>query len=326
MIRNQWYVVLDSSQLKNKPVGIIRMGEKLVFWRDLAGKSVCVSDKCVHRGAQLSKGKIINGHLQCPFHGIEYEASGRVVMIPANGKNALIPEGFQIQSYPTYEANDLIWIWWGDNPPAELKPPRFFDDLDTQFSYVNIYRHWNIHYSRAIENQLDVAHLPFVHQNTIGRGGRTLVDGPGVQWISDDMFIVYIYNRIDDGKPPLKPQEVPIPDPYKDFKIEFILPNLWQNHINENVRILLAFVPVDQENTMLYLRYYQKYIRFPLLRRLVNKLSMLLNSVILNQDRRVVLTQQPQISTLRMGEKLIQADRPIIEYRRKRQELIEENN
>jgi phenylpropionate dioxygenase-like ring-hydroxylating dioxygenase large terminal subunit len=178
----------------------------------------------------------------------------------------------------------------------------------------------------GIENQLDVAHLPFVHQNTIGRGGRTLVDGPGVQWISDDMFFVYIYNRIDDGKPPLKPQEVPIPDPYKDFKIEFILPNLWQNHINENVRILLAFVPVDQENTMLYLRYYQKYIRFPLLRRLVNKLSMPLNSVILNQDRRVVLTQQPKISTLRMGEKLIQADRPIIEYRRKRQELIEENN
>jgi phenylpropionate dioxygenase-like ring-hydroxylating dioxygenase large terminal subunit len=64
-------------------------------------------------------------------------------MIPANGKNALIPEGFQIQSYPTYEANNLIWIWWGDNPPAELKPPRFFDDLDPQFSYVNIYRHWN---------------------------------------------------------------------------------------------------------------------------------------------------------------------------------------
>ncbi len=32
MIRNQWYVVLDSREVKNRPVGVTRMGEKRVFW------------------------------------------------------------------------------------------------------------------------------------------------------------------------------------------------------------------------------------------------------------------------------------------------------
>ena len=325
MIPRQWYVVMDSSQVKSKPVGVVRMGEKLVFWRDTIGKVICLRDKCVHRGVQLSKGRVIDNHLQCPFHGLEYEASGRVTKIPANGKSIPVPERFSVYSYPTYEAYDFIWIWWGGNPAADLKPPRFFSDMDKDFSYAKVYDHWNTHYCRAIENQLDVAHLPFVHHNTIGRGGLTLVDGPGMQWISEDMFFVYFYNRIDDGKPPRKPDEVPVPDPDKEFKLEFIFPNLWQNHITEKVRIVLAFVPVDDENTVLYLRFYQKFVRLPLVSKLVNRLAMPFNLLIAHQDRRVVITQQPKISTLRMNEQLIQADHPIIEYRRRRQELIEKN-
>lgn len=325
MIPNQWYVVMDSSQVKNRPVGVTRLGEALVFWRDSISKVSCLRDSCVHRGAQLSKGEVTNDHLQCPFHGLEYEASGRVTKIPANGKNSPVPERFSIHSYPTYEAHDFIWIWWGESPPPDLKPPRFFDDIDKDLSYGKVYDHWNAHYSRVIENQLDVAHLPFVHHNTIGRSGLTLVDGPGLQWISDDMFFVYYYNRIDDGTPARKPSEVPVPDLDKDFKLEFIFPNLWENHISKKMRIMIAFVPVDHENTILYLRFYQKFIRLPLLRRLVNWLAMPFNLLIAHQDRRVVSTQQPKMSTLRMGEQLIQADLPIIEYRKRRQELIEKN-
>ena len=322
MIPNLWYVVMDSSQVRDKPVGVTRMGEKLVFWREGTGRVSCFHDKCVHRGVQLSKGKVIHGHLQCPFHGFEYERSGRVIRIPANGRNAPVHERFGIHSYPTYEAHDLIWIWWGENPPRDLKPPRFFDDIDEDFSYAKTCDHWQAHYSRVIENQLDVAHLPFVHHNTIGRGGRTLVDGPGIEWVSEDMFFVYFYNRLDDGTPPRKPEEVPVPDPDKDFKLEFIFPNLWQNHIGKKVRILAAFVPIDEENTLLYLRFYQKFIGAPLIRELVNRLAMPFNLLIAHQDRRVVVTQRPKASRFQIGEQLIQADRPIIEYRRRRQELM----
>ena len=321
MIRNQWYAVMESSQIKSKPVGVTRMGECLVFWRDATGKVSCLYDKCIHRGVMLSKGKVIGGCLQCPFHGLEYDATGRVTAIPANGMKAPVPDGFSVNSYPTHEAHGLIWIWWGDKPPADLKPPRFFDDIGEGFSYATVYDNWDTHYSRAIENQLDVAHLPFVHYNTIGRGKLTLVDGPGFQRISDDMFYVYYYNRKDDGTPPRKPNDVPVPDPDKDFKLEFIFPNLWQNHISEDVRIVIAFVPVDNDNTILYLRFYQKFLRMPVLRQLVNKLAMPMNITIAHQDRRVVVTQQPKESGLRIGEQLIQADMPIIEYRKRREQL-----
>jgi phenylpropionate dioxygenase-like ring-hydroxylating dioxygenase large terminal subunit len=324
MIPKQWYVVMDSTQIRDKPVGVVRMGEKLVFWRDNGGKVSCLRDKCVHRGVQLSKGKVVGDHIQCPFHGLEYDSSGKVTVIPANGRNTPVPDRFQVLSYPTYEAHGFIWIWWGETPPENLQPPRFFTDIDSSLSYGRAYDHWNAHYSRVIENQLDAAHLPFVHYNTIGRGNRTIVDGPLFQWLDGDMFYVFVRNRVDDGTPPLKAKQMPAPDPVEDFKLEFIFPNLWQNYIDKKVRVMVAFVPVDHENTILYLRFYQKFMRVPVLRNLLARLSTPFNLIITHQDRRVVVTQEPKASALQMGEQLFQGDRPIIEYRKRRQELIEQ--
>jgi phenylpropionate dioxygenase-like ring-hydroxylating dioxygenase large terminal subunit len=266
---------------------------------------------------------VSNGRLQCPFHGFEYDATGRVRKIPANGQQAPVPERYQVHSYPTYEAHGFGWIWWGQDPPPDLGPPPFFEDIDEDFFYATAYDPWDAHYSRVIENQLDVVHLPFVHYNTIGRGCRTLVEGPGVQWVDENRFNVYVYNKVDDGTVPRKPDEVPVPNPDNDFRLEFVFPNLWQNHISEDVRVLAAFVPVDDEHTLLYLRFYQKFLTVPLLGKLVARLAMPSNLRIAHQDRRVVVTQQPKPSALRSGEKLIQGDRPIVEYRRRRHELLQ---
>ena len=86
---------------------------------------------------------------------------------------------------------------------------------------------------------------------------------------------------------------------------------------------MAAFVPVDEAHTVLYLRFYQNFVRAPLLRELFNWLAMPFNLLVAHQDRRVVVTQRPKPSGLRIGEKLIQGDRPIVEYRRRRQGLIE---
>jgi phenylpropionate dioxygenase-like ring-hydroxylating dioxygenase large terminal subunit len=323
MIAGQWYVVLDSLQVKDQPVGVTRMGEKLVFWRDASGKAACFRDRCAHRGIELSKGKVIGNHLQCPFHGLEYDISGRVTVIPAEGRKTPVPDRFKAAGYPVHEERGLIWIWWGENPPGDLKPPAFFTDIDSQFSFSRAFDHWNAHYSRVIENQLDAAHLPFIHYNTIGRGHRTIIDGPLVRWLGADQFEVYVHNRVEDGTAPVKPEQFPTPDPEHGVKLEFIFPNLWQNHINEQVRILAAFIPVDRDNTILYLRFYQKFLRTPLLRNLVNRLAMPFNLVVAHQDRRVVVTHRPRVSGLQIGEQLFPADRPIAEYRRHRQELME---
>jgi phenylpropionate dioxygenase-like ring-hydroxylating dioxygenase large terminal subunit len=323
MIPNQWYVLMESKQVKDKPVGVTRMGEKLVFWRDGTGRVSCLRDKCPHRGVELSKGRVIDGQLECPFHGFRYDPSGRATLIPANGRNAPVPKAFQAHSYPTHEAHGFVWVWWGEDPPADLKPPRFFDDIDDGFVYATIHDLWDAHYSRAIENQLDVVHVPFVHYNTIGRNVGALVDGPGMEWIDEDKFYVYVFNRQDDGTPPKRPGDVPVPPTDREFKLEFIFPNLWQNYISPEVRIVVAFAPVDEEHTLFYLRFYQKFLPVPLLRNLVAWAAMPYNRRVLHQDRRVVETHQPQPSGLRIGELMIQGDRPIVEYRRRRQALIE---
>jgi len=320
MIRNQWYVVLESKEVHKKPIGVTRMGEKLVFWRDSMGSVFCAVDRCAHRGVALSIGKIEHDHLQCPFHGFEYDERGRCVYIPANGRGGKIPQSLRLQNYPTHEDHGFIWIWWGDSQSEKLHSPIFFDNLDDTFVYGSKPDHWKAHYSRVIENQLDVVHLPFVHHNTIGRGNNTVVDGPVVRWDGDIKMYIYVFNRPDNGTPPRKPNELN-PKDSRSVHLELILPNLWQNYISEDVRVLAAFTPVDEENTILYLRFYQRFMRFPILGWLIAQLAMPSNVYIAHQDRRVVVTHQHQVSSMNLGEKLIQGDLPIIEYRRKRAKL-----
>jgi phenylpropionate dioxygenase-like ring-hydroxylating dioxygenase large terminal subunit len=321
MIRNLWYAVLESRELKKKPLGLTRLGERLVFYREPGGKPVCLYDRCAHRGASLAIGKILDGRIQCPFHGLEYDASGRCVKIPANGKNAPVPSRFKMASYPVHEEYGIVWIWWGMDPPKDLPPPDFFEDLKGMDTWSTVVDPWDNHYTRVLENQLDVVHLPFVHHNTIGRGNRTLVEGPGFQWKGDRLFYLYVYNKIDDGSIPRSPAEVPVPDPSRDYKLECILPNMWENRIGEKVRILGLFVPVDETHTLLYLRFYQAFMRLPLLKGLLGWLSGLMNLVIAHQDRRVVNTQLPKGDGTGSGETLIQGDFPIMEFRKKRLEL-----
>jgi phenylpropionate dioxygenase-like ring-hydroxylating dioxygenase large terminal subunit len=321
MIYNQWYVILESHELrKHKPLRLKRFNEDLALWRDLENNVCCISDRCCHRGVSLSCGKIINGKLECPFHGFIYDKSGKIDLIPANGRNKPVPETMKVLSYITFERYGLIWIWWGDNEKVSGEP-FFFKELE-QFSYSTFKDHWNVHYSRAIENQLDVVHLPFVHKTTIGRGNKTLVNGPVV--IRDkELITFYVHNVEDDGKTtPLKPDE--IPDYEKLFHLQFHYPNIWQNFISDKMRVFAAFVPVDDENSIIYVRNYQSMINIPVLKELFNYLSRLLNIIILRQDKRVVITQVPKKSEIKMDERLIMGDKPIIEYRKHRQELIDQ--
>lgn len=315
MIKNQWYAALDSKQVKkNKLIGVTRFSEKLVFWRDESDAVHCIFDKCCHRGASLGAGKLVENHVECPFHGFLYDGNGKVTRIPANGKNATVAENYRVHAYPARDAYGFIWVWYGEYR-SDLPEIPFFEELRTGFSYGGFSENWNVHYTRAIENQLDVVHLPFVHKTTIGRGNKTLVNGPVVKW-NDNRMTFYVKNETDNGQQPEKPNAI---ERYETlFHLQLQMPNIWQNVIADKLRIFAAFVPVDEENTRIYLRFYQGFIRVPGIRHLVNALSAIMNSVILHQDRRVVLTQLPKKSDFSMKENLVQGDLPIIEFRKRR--------
>ncbi len=318
MIYNQWYVILSSNELKRNPIKVKRLNLNLVLWRDENRNACCISDKCCHRGASLSCGTTENGLIVCPFHGFQFDATGKVVRIPANGKNAPVPDSMTVNAYRLFEKYGLIWMWYGD-PDRITGDPFFWHELGS-FSYAGFKDPWSVHYSRAIENQLDVVHLPFVHRTTIGRGNKTLVNGP-VVIRNDELITFYVKNEVDNGKTiPQKPEE--IADYEKLFYLRFHFPNIWQNYISDKIRAFAAFVPVDEEHSIVYIRYYQRMFRLPLLKHLMNLIGIWASIIILRQDKRVVITQLPKKSTLKMEENLIPGDRPIVEYRKHRETLI----
>jgi len=325
MIPNQWYAILESNEVKKgKTVGVTRMGESLVAWRDTSGKVTVMADKCPHRGVALSVGKLIGDCVQCPFHGFQYDTSGTCKLVPAIGRNADPPKALHVMTYPTREEHDFIYIWFGE-PRADLPPVPWFESIPDTMVYSTLKDHWASHYSRAIENQLDVVHLPFVHYNTIGRGNRTLVNGPVAKekshWPGDHLINLWVYNEADEGQKPKKASE--LPEPARHPQLQFRYGNIWQNWIADEIRIVLAFAPIDNENTLMYLRYYHT-MRIPGLRQLFGWLGSLANLVIERQDRRVVITQRPHRPDFGIGEILIQGDSPIVLYRKIRRALIEE--
>lgn len=318
MIHNMWYVVLSAKEVKtNQAIGVTRLSQKLVIWRDNKNQICCIADKCCHRGASLCTGKIVDQHIQCPFHGFEYDATGKVTKIPAIGKQGKVSSNFKVQAYHAREAYGFIWVWYG-NYNAELPEISFFEELKKDFSYGEFHENWQVHYTRAIENQLDVVHLPFIHKTTIGRGGKMLVNGPVVKW-KENLMTYYVKNELDSGQKPERPDEVK--EYEKLFSLQLQMPNIWQNRISSKLRVMAAFAPVDEENTMIYLRFYQRFCLIPGLVWAVNHVGNSMNRIILHQDRAVVLTQLPKKSGLKIGENLIQGDLPIIEYRKKREML-----
>lgn len=323
MIKNQWYAILNAKEVKNKPIGVTRLNEKLVLWREENNQICCIFDQCCHRGASLSIGKLIHNEIECPFHGFRYDSTGKLTLIPANGRASKVPDHFRVHSYLAKEAYGLIWIWYSDDPSIAPEIP-YFEELKQGFAYSSFDEVWNVHYTRAIENQLDVVHLPFVHASTIGRGNKTIVNGPVAVW-KDNMMTFYVDNVADDGSTiPLKPSQIKNYESF--FSLQLLMPNLWQNRISDSVRIVAIFAPIDEEHTRIYLRFYQKFANIPVLKYVIGYFSNYMNGVILHQDRHVVLTQLPKKTELRMGENLIQGDLPIIEYRKKRDELKKANN
>ncbi len=353
MIRNQWYAVLASKDIKkDKAAFAERFGERLLFFRDSEGAVVCLKDKCAHRGASLSGGSargkfalkgtfpsggsatggplkctslsggfVKDGIIRCPFHGIEYDGSGKCVHIPSEGRASKQDfRRFNLKSYPVREIGDIIFVWYGDGPC--VGEPDYFDIIEEpSFSYDQMDDIWHVHYSRVIENQLDVSHLAFVHHNTIGRGNKTLCNGPKVIWLDDNTLRTSADNAPDTGQLPKPAEESTI----KSTNLTFKFPNMWLNHISDKLMILAFFIPVNEETSIISLRFYNKFTGIAPIDRFIAKTGSFMNKIIERQDKRVVETQLPKASTLYMKENLVSADFPIIEYRRRRGELIRES-
>ena len=321
MIKNQWYAVMASRDIKRgKMIAARRFSENLIFYRNRQGELGCVTEVCAHRGASLAGGCIQDGNIKCPFHGIEYDVNGKCVLVPSEGRDSELDfNRFNLHHYEVREIGGIVFLWYGEGK-AEGAPDVFDVITDPSFTYSHMDDMWNVHYSRVIENQLDVSHLAFVHRTTIGRGNRTLSNGPKVVWTDNNTLQTSANNEVDKGQLPKSAEQSVI----KNTNLNFKFPNLWLNHVTDKILILAYFVPVDEEHSIISLRFYNRITGIRFIDRLIARLGSVANGVVERQDRRVVETQHPKASALYMNESLVAADLPIMEYRQRREELQKE--
>lgn len=162
-IRNRWYPVLASWEVGTSPVGITRLGENIVVWRDEDGGLHAIEDRCPHRGARLSLGWNLGNKIACWYHGVEVNDEGKVVDVPAVNECPMKGQTC-VDSYPVEERNGAIFLWFGVNAkeaPAPLDLPEQLSGDD--WSDFLCMADWKVNYQYAVDNVMDPMHGSYLH-------------------------------------------------------------------------------------------------------------------------------------------------------------------
>jgi phenylpropionate dioxygenase-like ring-hydroxylating dioxygenase large terminal subunit len=168
--RNAWYVGAFSSEVSRTPFERTILGERTVFYRTNAGAPVALDGRCAHRRFPLAAGHLDGDAIVCGYHGWQYDAGGACTAIPSQAR---VPAACKIRSYPVVERWNWIWIWTGD--PALADPsgiPDHTADLKVTHpeweAVIGGHTLLNARCQLMIENLLDLSHLSFVHDRSIG--------------------------------------------------------------------------------------------------------------------------------------------------------------
>jgi phenylpropionate dioxygenase-like ring-hydroxylating dioxygenase large terminal subunit len=176
---DSWYRVATSAEVDAGQILSLRyFGEELICWRGEDGEAHVQGAYCAHLGANIGCGGFVKGDsVVCPFHHWRYDGDGRNVEIPYRDKPQ---RAARLASYPTFEANGLIYAWYSaEKAEPEWKPPVLDEALDDGYMRFES-EPWEIrtHVQEIFENTVDIAHFQFVH-GVSGFGAVELVqEGP----------------------------------------------------------------------------------------------------------------------------------------------------
>lgn len=138
-LKNYWYPILLSEDLtQGGPVAIHCLGASLVVWRDAEGHPGVLFDRCPHRSAKLSAGRVLEGQLQCAFHGLRFDKTGQCALIPWEPEESPSRKEVYVQSYPAKELGGYIWAYLGD--AAHLPPPPLEQEIPQEMLREDEYR------------------------------------------------------------------------------------------------------------------------------------------------------------------------------------------
>jgi len=173
LLRRYWFPVgvADELTLEN-PTQLVRiLGETLVLFRDKKGNVGLLNDRCSHRGASLSYGRVEERGVACPYHGWLYDTKGNCLETPAEPCDSKFHLTVKQKAYPVQKLVGLYWAYLGPEPVP------FITNFDIWFRKdgrrkIFIQPQLDCNWFQAMENSMDPAHLQFHHHDT-HKGLRT---------------------------------------------------------------------------------------------------------------------------------------------------------
>lgn len=162
-LSDAWFVACPSTELGKKPLARRIQDVPLVLFRQADGKPAALLDRCPHRNVPLSKGRCVQGELECPYHGWRFQQDGQCTSIPglctdspARARNAT--------SFPVVEQQGLIWVYATPGVTASESPYRLPYLEDSRYSTVRRQFTVKATLHAVVENTLDVPHTSFLHR------------------------------------------------------------------------------------------------------------------------------------------------------------------
>jgi phenylpropionate dioxygenase-like ring-hydroxylating dioxygenase large terminal subunit len=225
-LKNNWYIACLSSDLREKPISRTIYDLNIVLFRDHNKKASALIDRCVHRAAKLSAGQVVDGKIECPYHGWKYNNLGEVLEVPSEGDHLL--KGKRCQEYfETCEQDGVVWLWMGENKDISIvkkeKIWKFPHLNEAGWIHYFMVTDFNNEVTNLAENFMDVPHTVFVHKGWFRN--KTLTKVP-ITIETKNAGVLVTYHQKDDAigvliKPLLNPKSEPM-----THTDHFIFPNV----------------------------------------------------------------------------------------------------
>src|SRR6202453_4745497 len=171
LMRRYWIPALLSSEIPEPdcpPVRLKLLGERLIAFRDTAGRVGVMDEFCAHRGVSLWFGRNEENGLRCSYHGWKYDVTGQCVDVPSEPASSGFCGKIKLKSYPCVEAGGVIWAYMG--PSAEQPPAPAFEWVGLASSHVFLSKRWQgSNYLQAMEGGIDSSHVSFLHRCDLDR-------------------------------------------------------------------------------------------------------------------------------------------------------------
>ena len=284
-----WYVVAQSGEVRQQPLSVTLWHQPIVLFRDHQGQIQAIEDRCPHRQVKLSEGKVIGNHLECAYHGWQFDGAGHCVEIPYLTERQR-PPACRLRVYPVREQDGFIWLYPGDShtmAQQSIEPMGLpeWHHLNYIASFTTI--DCQGHFSFLIENLMDMYH-GHLHDNYQAWASASLQH---IQAAPDCVHAYYeaqSYYRIDKiwsisqlFFPALRRLH---PEP---LTVSYHYPH-WASSLGADFKIYCLFCPVSETHTRAYLVHFTSLQAFPNLHKLPVAFRQFLKNRFFGSARRLL--------------------------------------